>query len=356
MITNIIIFILGLSFIVFIHELGHLLAAKKFGVYCYEFAIGMGPKIYSFTYKETVYSIRGIPLGGYVMMAGEDDKTEELNRQFGVENLPFERTIKGVSAWKRAIIFLAGVTFNFILAILIFVATILNQGSYRIPAPARISDVVAGGPAAQAGLQANDQIKSIRFENGYVVNNPKNIDEVVIFIANYGGKMDVTVDRYGEISIHSVDSIEQDGRHYIGIILPESEIVQVNLLNVWKFSIDRFASMFMMMLSSVLALFKGIGLEQVSGPVGIYKVSSEVAKEGFSSYMQFIALISINIGLLNLLPIPALDGGRVVLLLVDKVSGGRLNKKFESWLIIGSMMLLLALMLFMTFKDVLNLF
>lgn len=356
MFINIIIFILCLSFIVLVHELGHLLAAKKIGVFCYEFSIGMGPKIFSKKFKETVYSIRLLPLGGYVAMAGEDEMNEELKDKYQVGEIPFERTLKGINKFKRIIIFLAGIFFNFLLAYLIFVGVILHQKEYRVSSEPIIKDVVKDGPAYTAGLKANDYIVSVEFSNGVKIKNPKTIDQVAIYIGVYGGEMEIKVKRNEKIETFNLTAIKKDNTNIIGITLPEANYVKVDLLNVWSFAANHFLTNINFMFKSVISLFKGIGLNQVSGPIGIYKISSEIASRGFIEYLNFIALFSINIGLINLLPIPAFDGGRVLLLLVEIIIGKKLNKKFESFIIAGSMILILMLMLLITFKDIVGLF
>lgn len=357
MFINIIIFIVALSIIVLIHELGHLLAAKKFNVYCYEFSIGMGPKIFSKKYKETVYSIRLLPLGGYVSMAGEGDLNQQLNEKYDVKDLPLNRTLLGVNKIKRIIIFLAGILFNFILAYLIFVGVILHNNNYRVASEPVIKDVIVNQPAHIAGLKANDYILDIKFSNGERLKNPKNIDQVAIYISSYGEDMEMSVKRESKILNFKVQGIKNDdGRYIIGILLPEAKIIKVDLWNVWFLAANTFVSNISLMFNSIISLFKGIGFNQISGPIGIYKISSEIAQTGVIQYIQFIGLFSINIGLINLLPIPALDGGRVMLLALESILGKYFNKKIENYAIAISMLLLLSLMVLLTFKDLFNLF
>lgn len=349
-------FIFALSLIIALHEFGHLIAAKKFGVYCYEYSIGMGPKIYSKKFKETQYSLRLIPFGGYVAMAGEGDQDEEFSKTYGVESVPFERTLKGISKTKRIIVLLAGIFMNFILAYIIFCLILLNGGKMAKQRPPVVDGVIENMPAYKAGLKKDDVIKKLTFEDGTVINKPKSTDDFSSYIAMKGGIIKIDVYRNNEIKTFQVNSVKNGEYYSIGIKLPDIEYVKINFINVFYYSFVFMFNILRMMLVALSNLFRGIGLNDISGPVGIYQASSKATSEGLVTYFSFVALLSLNVGILNAFPVPALDGGRVLLVLIEAIIRKPINKKFEYFLIVISMVLLIGLMIFATFKDIVRLF
>ena len=183
-IRNILFYIVLLGVIVTLHELGHLLAAKAFGVYCKEFSFGFGPKILSHQGKETEYCLRAIPLGGFVAMAGDTDN--DLETKVDIEGLPPERTLPGIAKWKRIIIMLGGIMMNFILAITIYSLLILHSGYYVESTKPVINYVQEASPAEKAGLQAGDIISKVEFDNGLYI-NPDTYLEMLNFLEAYDG-------------------------------------------------------------------------------------------------------------------------------------------------------------------------
>ena len=171
-------FILALTAIICIHELGHLLAAKFFKVFCFEYSIGMGPRLYKHKFKETTFSIRALPIGGYVAMAGEQDLNEQIKDEYDVESVPFDRTLPGIAIWKRIIIFLAGIFMNFVLGYFIVVGLLMYQGSYQCDREPVLGAITEGMPAYNAGILEGDRIVRIEFEDGTVINKPKTIEDV----------------------------------------------------------------------------------------------------------------------------------------------------------------------------------
>ncbi len=353
---NIIFFILALTAIISIHELGHLVTAKMFGVYCFEYSIGMGPKIYSKKFKETVFSIRAIPFGGYVAMAGETDNLEEYKKLYGDVEIPFSRTLPGISKIKRIIVMLAGIFMNFVLAYIIIVGLLFSNGVYNKSPEPVIKEVVAQMPAAEAGLKENDKITYLEFSDGTIIKNPKNVNDVINYISYKGGNVKITVLRNQKELTFDVNTVLKDDRNMIGIVFVGPETIRINLLNVWAYGFQTMIFMISSMLVGIYNLLRGIGLSDVSGPVGIYKLSAKALSYGFKTYLNLVALLSLNIGILNDLPIPALDGGRVMLVIVEAIIGKPVNKKLEKTLIVGSMMILLALILLVTISDVIKLF
>lgn len=340
--------ILVLSLIVLVHELGHLASAKLFGVYCKEFAIGMGPKLISKKGKETEYSIRAFPFGGFVAMAGEESVEAEV---------PHERSLLGIAKWKRIVILLSGVAMNFALAFVLFLSINLAVGAiYQSPKPI-IASVIADSPAEEAGLMANDLILKMSFSDGTSV-VPKTFDDVVTYVQLYHSTMTLTIDRTGEIVEIAVTPIfnESSQRYYLGVNLPPGEMVKINGFEAVGYAFNTMISTVFGMFVFIGKMLTGVGLTQVSGPIGIIDVTNTQASLGLLNLSYLTALLSLNIGVFNLLPLPILDGGRVVLTLIEAVFRRPINKNIELALMYISAAALIGLMLFATWQDLGRLF
>ncbi|CAM3584697.1 RIP metalloprotease RseP [Erysipelothrix urinaevulpis] len=353
MIFNILVFALVMGIIVLIHELGHLLAAKKFGVYCHEFAIGMGPVLFKLKKPEweTTYSIRAFPLGGFVAMAGEDAPVED-----NIE-VPEERTINGIKPWKRLIVMLAGVTMNFILAFLIFWGMSTYNGTVDMP-KAEIATVQENSPAAEAGLQANDKFVEFNFHDGTHL-KPKTFNEVFIALETYGQYgFDVTVDRQGETfttTIHP-ERDEKDERYIMGITAPAGKHRDLTVFSAIPVALLEIKTVIVQFFFIITRLFRGIGLNNVGGPIGIFEVTSQVRTYGFLFFLNLVALLSVNLAVVNLLPIPVMDGGRAILTLIEMITGKPINKKLEEVIMMIGVVLIFALFIFIMLNDIRKLF
>jgi len=345
--TTFLYFALVLGVIVLIHEIGHLVTAKLFNVYCKEFAVGMGPKIFSKKFKETEYSIRALPLGGFVAMAGEE----------GVDdNVPFERSILGIAPWKRMIVMLAGIFMNFVLAFVLFVGIYAYQG-YAVEAPKPvIAGTMVDSPAEKAGFMANDLIKKITFSDGTTV-IPSDFYEIITYIQMYTDTTTFLVDRSGtEVTITvTPEFIEAENRYYLGITMPSATRVDINILGALKYGALEVGNTVESMVFTLTRLIRGIGLNAISGPIGIYQVTATQASYGLINILYLMGLLSINVAIFNLLPLPILDGGRVVLTLYELVFKKPMSKKVEQVLMVISIGLLLLLMAFVTLQDILRL-
>lgn len=356
MIKNILLFLFLLLGIVIVHEFGHLLAAKFFNVYCSEFSIGMGPLLYRHKGKETDLTVRLFPIGGFVAIAG--DSENELESTVDVQ-VPFERTMKGIARWKRCIIMLAGVMMNFILALLIIVGIMLYNGHIYNSPEAIIQEVLLSSPAEAADLKVGDKITNVTLPNGQTY-EIADINDFSSCLTLYSGEEGVLlkVARDGdtlEIRVFP-EYLSDENRYYVGFKTGEYQLVDVNLLNVWGMAAAYLWDIACMIAVTFLGLFRGIGFENLSGPVGIYQATSEAASAGSMTYLTLIAVISLNIGIFNLLPLPIMDGGRVVLLLIEGLIGKPLNKKIETAIMNISVILLLLLLIFATSQDFLRLF
>ena len=357
-VRNLLLFAILLSVIVSIHELGHLLAAKFFNVYCKEYSIGMGPKLFSIKGKETEYSLRALPLGGFVAMAGDTDNS--LETKVDISDIPEERTLLGIAKWKKVIIMLAGIFMNLLLAILIYSLIILNAGAYTISSKPEITSIQDNSPAAISGLKVGDIVNNIEFSNGLSL-SPDSYVELVQFTSTYDGNGPwvLTVKRNDEtikVEINpKYDASEQ--RYLIGIGFSNAavETVKVNIFNCFKYGFEYSLFILKLTWSSFLSLFKGKNLDSLSGPVGIYSTVSQAADLGLDYYFQLMAMISINIGIVNGLPLPIFDGGRVFLLIIEMIIRKPLSQKAQNFVMSASLVLLLLLFFYVTYNDIFKL-
>lgn len=338
-----------------IHEFGHFVAAKAFGVYCYEFSIGMGPKLFERKGKETKFCIRALPIGGYVAMAGDDDSNPDIEKP-EIE-IPKERTLPGIAPLKRIVVMAAGVIMNFVLAIVIVSIIFLSNGvTTEAPKPV-IDKITEGMPAQKAGLEKGDLIKKAYLENGYSI-SPKSFEELSTFLSLYDGKGNITfeVQRDEENLIIRMKPVfdETEQRYLVGIQSPGYEVVEVNGSNFLKYTFDYIGEILKFTVMTLIGLFRGVGLNNVSGPIGIYQVTEEAVSYGISSYLSLIALISINVAAFNLVPLPIFDGGRILLTIIEMVIGRPLNRKAETAIMTASLAVILMLVIYTTFNDIIK--
>lgn len=345
---NILIFVVILSLIVIVHELGHLVAAKKFGVYCSEFAIGMGPAIFKYKKYETMISIRLIPLGGYVQMAGEEGTDFDV---------PYERTINGIKPWKQVVVMAAGAIMNVVLAFFVFVGIIMARGTVVVPSDPVISAIMENSPAATVGMKANDKIVKVVLSDGesYV---PETFDDLTKSLQNYSeGNIIYTIERDGETMdfVLQPHFSEEQQRYIIGI-QAETKVREIK----WYESFYQGGKMLVDMTGQIIVgfgnLIRGVGLKDVSGPVGIYQATSEVATAGAMALVMWVGLLSLNVGVFNLIPIPILDGGRILIVLVEKITRRKLSEKVQTAVMMAGLVLIVMLMIYATANDIGRLF
>lgn len=346
-------FILLLSAIIIIHELGHFMFAKLFKVYCYEFSIGMGPKIYQKKGKETVYTLRLLPVGGYVAMAGENDGMQEAYEDIVV---PKERTLTYLKEWKRIVIMGAGIFMNFMLAWVIMSGFYLYQGAYPVAPEPVVASVMEDGPAQAAGIEANDRIVKVTLADGTTI-EPKTFEDITNYTLTYDGDITYTIERDGQIMDFTVTPFQDEATkiYYSGINSLPYQSKAVNLLNAPILGASYLFDTTKTMIISLVRMFQGFGLEQISGPVGIYTVTETYASLGIEYFLMLIALMSLNVGIVNALPLPVLDGGRIVITIGEWICHRKLNQKVEIALMSACWVLLIGLMVFVTWNDILRL-
>ena len=347
-ILNILLFVLILGVIVFIHEFGHFIFAKITGVYVYEFAIGMGPKLFGKKGKETEYTLRAIPIGGFCQLAGEDLEDDDLKK------VPKKRRLQSKTVGQRFLIMFFGAGNNFISAfIILFFIALIWGGSTMNPV---ITQVTKDYPAAKAGIEAGDIVKEI---NGHKI---KTSDDISLFlaIADPTEKSEFVVEKSnGKEKIYEFKAkkVKKDGEtsYLYGIGMQQKKTK--GFVNAVKYTVKKTGSIFKQMGITVAYLFTGgISLNQLSGPVGIYSVVGESSKAGFQNILYLVAFLSINVGFINLLPLPAFDGGHILFLIIEKVKGSPVKPELEEKIHGIGMMLLLLLMVIITINDIIKLF
>lgn len=342
-------FVIMISVIIFIHELGHFVTAKKFGVYCGEFSIGMGPVVFKKQRGETQYSLRAIPIGGFVSMAGESDDTK------ADVNVPLERTINGISPLKRIVVMLAGIFMNVLLAWVIFIGISMYQGTAPVPSQPVLAVVDKNSPAQEAGLKEGDQIVSITRSDGKVIK----IDSATAIIEEVGLYHETTtfnIIRDGKSLDKKITPKKQeDGSYTIGVGIT-SKIKKIQWYESFKYGTQNMVNSSTLIVKSLGTLVQGKNWDQVSGPVGIVKAVGETASNGFVSFLSLLAILSLNIGIFNAIPIPALDGGRALITVVEMITGKTVKEKTMERLITVGFILLFGIMLFATWNDILKLF
>lgn len=334
----IIIAILFFEFIIVIHEGGHFVAAKLMKIKVNEFAIGMGPKIISFVKGETRYSLRLFPIGGYCAMEGEDEESDN------------EKSFSSKKVGARMFVVVAGALMNLLLGFIIVICVVCNQNLVGTTTVAKFQD---NAVSVQSGLQVGDQIKNIDGMRIFT-----SADVQTGFSRSADGEVEMIVNRGGEnIKLNvKFDMEEYENHNFIKIdfwLLGKEK----TFTNVLSNAAGTFVSYARTVFLSVHDLIVGkYGLSDLSGPVGAVSVVSTAVKTSLVSVLRIMALLTINIGLFNLFPIPALDGWRFFMLLTEGITKKKLPVKWEYIINAVGLVLLIALMFFVTFSDVTRLF
>ncbi|EGO63189.1 RIP metalloprotease RseP [Acetonema longum] len=329
------IFVFGL--LVIMHELGHFAAAKLVGMGVHEFAIGFGPKLLSRKVKNTVYSLRLIPLGGFNKIAGMDP--DEPQDQDSFNSKPI---------WARILVIIAGSAMNFLLPVILFAMIFWSAGIDLPSEEPVLGTVMSDKPASQAGLLTGDRIVSI---DGVRIGNWM---QMVEFIQKNPGKsLKIAYSRHDqpqEVTI-TPEYDEQARRGIIGV-LPQIFHQQPGFVESIKLACRQTYQIGMGMIIGIGQMITGQIPADVAGPIGVAQMAGQVAQLGFIPLLQFTALLSINLGLINMLPVPVLDGGHVVTLLVEAVRRKPLEKNQLYFIQMIGFALLMALLLMATFKDI----
>ncbi len=349
MLLTIIYFALILGIIVFVHEFGHFFFAKLFGIYVYEFSLGMGPKIFQKKDKkgETAYSLRAIPIGGYCSLAGEGSDEDK--------KLPKDRLLQSKPVWQRFLVMFFGAGNNFILALIVLFTVGLLYGCPIDKSPI-VKEVTLDSPAYVSGLMAGDTIKYI---NGSKINS---YEDLQIELLMSKGETEIVVSRDGADKIIKVTPLTEEERkeqkkdYSYGFSFKEEVEYEHGFFNSIKYSFRRFGALIRQMIITFKGLFTGgISVKELSGPVGIFSAVDQTKSNGFSSVLSLLALLSLNVGVVNLIPFPAFDGGRILFLIIEKIKGKPVKAETENLIHTIGFFLLLALIVFVTINDIIRL-
>lgn len=334
------VFVFGL--LVLFHEFGHFVMAKATGMRVDEFAIGFGPKIVSKKIGETEYSIRCVPLGGFNDIAGMDPAENDAGNRGYCEK----------PVWKRMIVIVAGPLMNFLLPIVIFFFIFMIVGLSSPSTRPELGEVMPDQPAAMAGLQSGDRIDSINEE-------PVNEwDDIVRIVHGADGSpMKIAYHRGDEARQATVIPVfdKQNNRMIIGI-MGALDTWQPSVIEAAEAALFKTGYVIYHMIEGLVQIFTGEAAAELAGPLGVMQMTGTVAKLGFTALMNFAALLSLNLGIINLLPVPALDGGHFVTLLLEALRGKPLGEKAMHYTQIAGITVLVALMLFATKNDIVRIF
>ncbi len=357
LIITLIIFLLVLGVLVFFHELGHFIAARKEGVAVEEFGFGFPPRIFGFQRGETIYSLNLIPLGGFVKIRGEDGEGRDDPKSFASKSIfsRFKMLFAGVAANILLTVFLFSVIF-FIGAPVVLDE---NASSGKITdTRVMIVDVSASSPAYSAGIKSGDTVLSLKDASGSVLEVKTAKDIQGLTEKNRGKEIVFTVKRGSEI-LELKTSVREsfpEGQGPTGISLAEVGTVSYPWYEaIWQ-GIKRTFEVAVFVILAFFGLLKGLIVSgtaggQLTGPVGIAVLTGEAARLGFSYILQFTALLSINLAIINFLPFPALDGGRILFLAIEKIKGRPVGRELESAVHTAGFMILILLMVVITFRD-----
>ncbi|MBQ2872538.1 MAG: RIP metalloprotease RseP [Bacilli bacterium] len=340
-------FILILSAIVAVHEFGHFIFAKLSNIYVYEFSIGMGKKIFGKKRKggETEFCLRMVPLGGYVMIAGEDVEDDKI---------PKKRQMCNKGFWSRFLVLFAGAFFNFIFAFLILFISALIYGA--VSTKPYIGEVSPEYPAYTAGIESGDLVLSI---DGNKVNN---WDQGLVMLQTTNGeavvfKVEKADGRVIEYTVEPKKVTDEEGNESYKFGIATQYDKEYGFVPSIKYAVNKTVSLFGSMWDTLKYLFTGkVGVNQLSGPVGIYSVVDSQAEQGLEAILYLVAYLSINVGIINLLPFPAFDGGRILFLFIEKIFKKPVSKKVENIIHSVGFFLIIGLLIYVTFNDILRLF
>ncbi len=323
--------LLMFAVLIFVHESGHFLAAKACHVQVNRFSLGMGPAFWRYQGKETEYSLRVFPIGGFCELEGEDEESDN------------PRAFNNKKAWEKAVILVAGPFMNVLLALVLMILVMYGVGY----ATTTLGSIVEGSPAQEVGLEVGDTLVSI---DGTKVTSWSDVSTLV----NQGEETQhqVVVDRDGSQLVFICGTMESDGRQILGVTAATAHSLKNALIEGPKATFQLTSAM----LNVLRQLFTGeVSTSELSGPVGIVYLVDQTARSGLLQLGYLLALLSLNLGVFNLLPFPALDGGRLVFVGIRKITGKAITDSMEAKVTMVGMVCLLGLMVYVTWNDILRL-
>jgi len=367
-IITLLILILMLGVLIFVHELGHYLAAKWSGVYVHEFALGMGPKIFSFKRKNkkgkkkdpTLYSLRAFPIGGFCHMAGQVDEEDEMEFEGKTHK---EKKVKikkdeffcNKSKWQRFLILFSGVALNFALAFLLLFLQALIWGHSELKS--YVGHVLEDYPMAEAGIVPGDRIMGV---NGRQVRNWDKL-QIVLNLKNAGTSFDFEVlktngtTQHLEITPATVEDDDGTERKMFGFSGPAER--KTGIINSLDYAVNKMGALISSMGLIIGSLFTGnLSMSALAGPVGMFGIVGNAARHGMENLVFLTAYLSINLGFINSLPFPAFDGGRIIFIIIEAITRRKVSANIEGTLHMIGFILLMLLMIYITVMDVIRLF
>lgn len=324
------------SLLIVSHEFGHFIVAKASGVFVEDFSLGMGPKLLQFKGKETTYTLRPFPIGGWCKMRGEDEDVED------------PRGFRNKKIWQQMLVIFAGPLMNFILAFIIFIVVFMMLGT---PSTANVvGEPLADTPAAIAGVENGDVIQEI---NGAKINQWQDISQA-INLSEAGQTVNMTVERDGELLQLAIEPYfnETAGAWMVGIA---PVIEHQNFFTAIKLGFVQSVEFTVMLVQGIYQMITGEIAADIAGPVGIASLVGQATESGLQSLLILTGFLSINLGLINLFPLPALDGSRLAFLFIELLRGKPISRAKEGMVHFVGLMLLFGVLIFITYKDIIRL-
>jgi len=359
MFLTIVVFILVIGLLIFVHEFGHFITAKRAGIKVEEFGFGFPPRVFGVKRGETIYSLNLLPIGGFVKIYGEEGKPDKETEE-GAKRAFYNKPIR-----TRAFILVAGVTMNLILAAFLFslghwlgLPSVIDDQATNPGARVQIVQVAFNSPASQAEIKMGDVIKELSLGQERLV--VSQVNQVQKFINNYRGQeIKVVVQRGDEILEKTLvpRSEPPADEGPLGIALVRTAIVSypwyqalvrgvVGTFNLIWVMAAAFGGLFWQLLTT------GHLVEEIAGPVGIFALTGQAVEHGFIYVLQFTILLSVILAVINILPFPALDGGRLLFLAIEKIKGSPVNQKIERITHLVGFVILILLMVVVTWRDI----
>lgn len=353
------VFILVLSILVLVHELGHFMVAKLFGIKVEEFGFGFPPRLFGFKKGETIYSINALPFGGFVKLYGEDEAGggKIRNSKFEIQNKDIKRAFFAKNAWQRFLVVIAGVVMNFILAV-ILISYLFAAVGVAVPAKnIKVVEILKNSPAFEAGIKADDKILSF---------NHVKIDSVEGFIlktkANLGKPIVLELAR-GEKTFSIILTPRQNYTATEGPIGVGISNVEIKKYVWYEAPVlgtkEAFSYSWLILNSFGKMIFEfalhGTKPSGVAGPIGVVQLTGHAVKVGLNAVIWFVALLSLNLAVINVLPIPALDGGRLLFIVIEIVARKKVHPKYEAYAHAIGFAILIILIILVTAQDIIRL-
>jgi regulator of sigma E protease len=353
---TLIIFILILSLLVFIHEFGHFLAAKRAGILVEEFGFGLPPRIWGKKIGETTYSINALPIGGFVKLFGENgEESESAEKKEETKGRAFYEK----SLLRRFSVLVGGVTMNLLLAVVAFSILYFIYGIPTKTGEVKVVAVSESSPASEIGLKDEDKIISVDGKKF------SGIEEFVNYTTGKAGEeIEIVIAREGESRVFKVVPRKEppEGEGPLGVAISDTQLKKYPVWQMPYFGVREgfkesvtWGGMILTSLRDnvVLNIAKGEApSKDLAGPIGIYQITGQVRQAGILALLQFLGILSVNLAIINILPFPALDGGRLVFLVYEAIFRKKINPKIEVWANSVGMALLLGLMLLITINDI----